>query len=192
MKMIGIYGEMESGKDTVGSILVRDHHYYRVSIGDHIRREILECHQEQLGPMVPLTVLRTLKGIKNSAGMRAAVHAKPTTPEIREALQWFGQHEFDRYPQHWLAQVRRELAQTKRTKVVFTDVRRPNEYDFVSGQGGEMWMTVKATELKQETIHKHITECGLRNYSFKQYISNNGSVPDLERLVKMIVREYGL
>lgn len=192
MKFIGLYGEMESGKDTVGQILIENYGYYKVSVGRHIRREILKLDPiiVSQATYIPNGVQVTLCKLQEKR-FRDAMYAKPTTPEIRAALQWFGQWWFDKDPTHWLSQVKCEIRDGNHKKIVFTDVRRPNEFN-LAAELGEVWAVIRASSLEPSTLRSHITETGLRGYPFKQYVSNNGDLKDLERLIGLLIREYKL
>jgi hypothetical protein len=207
MKLIGVSGMIESGKDTVADILIRNHGYQRVSVGFHIRMECTRLPDALLltrnALQMPGDVWKSAKRLHDLTfnEARKLVFAKPTEPDIRTLLQWYGQWKYMEDPDYWLSQVRYQiqmmLIRDVNIKVVMPDIRRENEFKMCQ-TNGETWCVVRSkcltepsTQLTKETLG-HVTETGWKTLPFKQYISNNGSLEDLEQLVGMLVKEYSL
>ncbi len=201
--IIGLYGEFESGKDTVAEILCRRFEYTRLAVGEYIRKE-MSYGSIPPGVWCPDRIRSTILSMREKR-MKEALYAKPTTPEIRAALQWYGETRFRMQSNYWLQQLAMDVEKLKvqgKDRIVVSDVRRVNEFDYCSRQG-EMWRVIRCTALTGMLLHErkevkyghlrdHITETCLNNHSFKQYISNNGDLQDLERLVCLLVKEYSL
>jgi hypothetical protein len=67
---------------------------------------------------------------------------------------------------------------------VITDVRLPNEADYVKFMGGRLWR-VKRPEVGP--VNSHLTESALDGYKVDQILHNNGSLEELRDLVKVRV-----
>jgi len=206
MKLIGVSGQLESGKDTVADILVNNHGYKRVSVGYHIRMECINLTKNELlelGTHMPKLVLDTARDLCNLTPSHASklVFAKPTEHVIRVLLQWYGQWKYEEDNDYWLNRVRYQIRVMQMAnegiRIVMSDVRRFNEFEMCRNHG-ETWCVVRAKSLAEPTTQQarealgHVTEMGWKALPFKQYISNNGSLDDLSKLVGMIVKEYDL
>ncbi len=188
MKMIGLSGPLSSGKDTVASIL-RQHGYHQMSYGKFIRKE---CEQGYMPPgiQVPDVVRRTITMMREQPGMRPMVWAKPTTPEVRAMLQWWGEWRFSVNAAYWTGQMRDEIKSLAGlNRVVITDIRRPNEFNLVHEFGGENWR-VERIQADNDPARTHITETQLENYNFTAYIDNNQDLARLADCVKHCLRCY--
>lgn len=201
MKLIGLYGEMESGKDTVADILIEEFHYYRVSVGRHIREELAKRPHVPTDTWVPYDLKRTLGHLANGRLVKDLLFAKPTTPEIRGLLQWWGTYRRCQHALYWLNMVVAEIKDGQHDRIVFSDLRVPAEFQ-MANMYGETWRVIRCNGLEADTIgrkrakygelHDHVTETSLDFFPFQQYISNNGDIQDLKRLVRMIAKEYKL
>lgn len=201
MKLIGLNGALESGKDATADILCKLHRYNRISIGRYIRDEVINNGFPNEAAWIPDRVRRILRSMHEKR-FKEAVYAKPTTIEIRETLQWWGEWRRRQNPQYWNLKMDEEIRNFpvsrlefgKPIKFVLTDMRMPAEFEYIHSNGGECWQIIRAEALtlKYGQIHQHETESALRNFPFKNYIANNGDLQDLERIVDMTVREYGL
>ncbi len=189
--LIGLSGHMRSGKDTVAEIL-GEYGYVRFSFGDHIRNELAEWwqHKPFQNPMIPDGVQRTLYLIQSEERIRQAIFQKPTTPEIREALQWWGMEKRWMNPRYWLDKVWTSMDNHQGTsgRAVISDVRMPNEIDAIQRKGGEVW------RIQREPIvcpfASHVTEYALDNYDFDAIIRNNTSIEDLKLLVRDVLKDF--
>lgn len=188
-KVIGLSGPLESGKDTVAGIL-KEYGYIQVSYGHYIRSDVLRGHLG-IGVWVPDRVRHTLRMLKSRKYPDELVYAKPTTPEIRELLQWWGQWRFETDTSYWTRLLLGgilELPQGK-GRIVVSDVRRPVEYYQVSGMKGENWKIERIAD-ESNPFRLHITETALAHYRFDVEIDNNQDINRLEHSVKMCLKAY--
>lgn len=207
MRLIGVSGMLESGKDTVADILIKNHGYYKVSVGYHIRVECIHLDDSylmtKLCHWMPKSVWDTAVYLHSLPLEKAydLVFSKSTTPAVRDLLQWYGQWRYAESESYWLDKIRVQIrsiqATGEHTRIVVPDVRRANEFEMCQSHG-ETWCVVRSrclsknsTKLSREALG-HITETVWKELPFKQYIINNGNLEDLEKLVGMIVKEYDL
>lgn len=189
--LIGLSGHLESGKNTVAEIL-GEYGYQRFAFGDHIRQELAHwwtCPPSN-NPLIPDGVKRTLYLIQSEERMRKAIFQKPTTPEIREAIQWWGREKCWLDPGYWIKKVWADIASKdcKTGRVVISDVRMPNEFQAIKAKGGEVW------RIQREPIvtpfMSHVTEHALDLHDFDAVISNTKWIGDLKQLVVAVLRDY--
>lgn len=189
--LIGVSGHCESGKDTVASIL-GEYGYVRFAFGDHIRRELAEwwLHKPSESTLVPDSVRKTLYSIQSEERFRKAIFQKPTTPEIREALQWWGMEKRWMHPCYWLNMMWSDMDNYEGTsgRAVISDVRLPAELDTIQRRGGEVW------RIQREPIvypfMSHVTEYALDMYNFDAVINNTKGIDDLKLLVRDVLRDF--
>ncbi len=189
--LIGLSGHMRSGKDTV-AIILKEYGYVRFSFGDHVRRELAEWwkYKPLHDTVIPDKIKHTLYLIQSEERIREAIFQKPTTPEITEALQWWGIYRRWANPFHWLSMVWADMVnhQGGSGRAVISDVRMPNEMDAIQRKGGEVW------RIQREPIvcpfASHVTEYALDNYDFDAIIRNNTSIDDLKLLVRDVLRDF--
>ena len=72
------------------------------------------------------------------------------------------------------------------SKVVFADVRFPNEANAIKSLGGEVW---RINREGYGAANDHISEHALDNYEFDHVISNDSTIPWLHKCADTLVRE---
>lgn len=182
--LIGLAGSMGAGKDTVASILVRDHGFTRLAFADAIKDMLLK-----LDPFVPWTG----GGIRLSKLMgdikATTVDEMKHLPEVRRMLQALGVAIRDIDPFFWVDTVYGKLANYPR--VVITDVRFPNEVEWVNSLTAPVYRVVGFREGIPDLFSDHISEKALDGYPL-EVIDNSGSIADLEKEVARLVETWGL
>jgi hypothetical protein len=177
VRAIGLSGYARSGKDTVAARMVSEHGYTRISFADPIREalERLNPHVEFGGYYMPLaTALRgtgweTLKDL--SPGSRVLLQRMGT--EV--AREMFSQD-------FWVEQALKKIPDG--AKVVFADVRYPNEAEAVRSLGGQVWRVVRQNT---EAANSHTSESAMDNYSFDAVIKNFAEIEELDSVVDHLV-----
>lgn len=190
MKLIGINGEIGAGKDTIADFLVANHGFTKISIGEYIRQGLI-CAEWLIksDKAIPASV----RGLLNSMGRdkrRALIYAKPTSPAVREALQWFGEMWVIQDPNHWISPLVSDIRDRQLERVVWCDIRRPLEYQTAKIIGGELWKVTRNIVRRRVAdikAAKHITETALATHEFDVIITNNGSLAELSRKVSKLV-----
>lgn len=78
----------------------------------------------------------------------------------------------------WIEQAFKRAKEYER--VVFSDVRFPNEADAIKEQGGKIW---RINRRSHSAVNSHASEHAMDNYLFDHAIYNNGSLDDLSNEV---------
>lgn len=172
---IALTGEMRSGKDEVGKILVEEYGFVRYAFGDGIRK-----------------VTRKLFPHEFEQGV------KP-----RKLLQEFGQEQVERYPRVWVDACFREMlydgVDPIEDNVVITDLRQPHEYEALVESGfiivrvntkghiRKRRMELAGEEVSDDVL-RHSTESHVRSFEVDFEIDNNGSTEQLRNNVIALLR----
>ena len=169
--IIGLSGYAQSGKDTVAELLCLNYDYMRMAFADPMRNALY-----RLNPY-----------IKDNISLRDSVneHGWETTKRIgntRELLQRFGT-EVGREmfgENFWVDQAFKQVHMYER--VVFADVRFPNEAQKIKDYRGQVW---RITRGDNKPINSHPSEHALDNWSFDFHLNNDGTLDDLAEEVFM-------
>jgi hypothetical protein len=161
MILIGISGPLKSGKDTVFEILSRRQtELKRMAFADPLKKEVAEACG------VTVDFINEHKDV------------------FRPMLQWWGT-DFRRNLHgklYWIKQAQLNLDSVKCrgfTGVVFTDVRFPNEYEFIKQNGGEVWRISR--DVGDHAHRQHDSES--MRFPYDRLIENNTSLDALEESV---------
>lgn len=161
--IVGLSGYARSGKDTVARCMEG---YTRRAFADPMRDMMLV-----LNPIVHDSV--RLADAVQRIGWEGA---KCQYPEARRLLQAFGtdvgRNMID--DDLWVQVSARDLRGWE--KIVFTDVRFPNEADAIRKIGGQVWRIERPG---YGPVNGHSSETALDGYEFDATVVNDGSVEDL-------------
>lgn len=165
IEVLGLAGYARSGKDTVAQELL-NHGYMPMSFAGPIKKAMLT-----LNPLVDED--KTYKDIVDDMGLEAA---KGEYPEVRRLLQVFGtevgRNMFSE--DFWVEQALQSIPDG--FKVVFTDVRYPNEANMIKEFGGQVWWVQREGV---GPLNDHPSENSLEGYPFEFHIANNGTIEEL-------------
>ena len=184
--LIGLVGEKEVGKDTVGAMLTANYGYERRAFADTLRNEVSDCLNGEFPRVEPLVIPEDIKhvlAVYRSHG--EAAFEKPVPTDMRRLLQWWGtefRRTFD--PDYWVKAVAKDLPKS----TVITDVRFPNEVAFVRAAGGAL---IKINRSKPDStigpavIETHVSEDLAKSDSveYDLVIDNNGTLADLQAII---------
>lgn len=188
--VIGILGEKEAGKDTIATVLVETFGYTRRAFGDKLKREAAETLDSgqfprfEFGPHIPDDI-RGIVSAHRDQGFR--VFEKPTSPEMRRLLQWWGT-DFRRTmePDYWVRFVAADLPEL----LVITDVRFPNELEFIRSCGGVAWKVVrpKVASIESGLTENHVSEALAKSdVEVDEIILNDSTVAALQdKVLKLL------
>ncbi|QPB09708.1 dNMP kinase [Streptomyces phage Shaeky] len=171
MRDVALIGRARSGKDSVGARLVSRYGYKRLAFADPLKDMVLE-----INPWVPTTpgVVVRLHRLIQDVGWD---YAKETYPEVRRILQHTGQSVRRQDPNYWVRVMRDTIDHTT-GRLVITDVRYPNEADFLAGYGFRL-VRINRPALGDPDPNAHISETALDDYPVPVTILNNGTLEDL-------------
>jgi len=184
--IIGLTGYAQSGKDTVANILVEKYGFIRVAFADRIRDFLFEAN-----PMFD-SVAGEPRFVREYVIHYGWEDAKKN-PQIRRLLQNIGVAARNVFGEEfWVDQAMRQLDTTN--DYVITDVRFKNEADALKNMGE--WVEGSTTQLWRikrlgvEAVNDHISENELDDYKVDQIFTNNGTIEDLELMVKTRMMSY--
>jgi hypothetical protein len=143
-RIIGVTGYAQHGKDSLGQLLVDEFEYTRVGFADALKTMALRLN--------PVTTTRWYVTDVEVVRLQAEVddggwESAKKNPEVRRILQVLGTECVRDIigPDAWVAALHRSLDPTKR--YVITDVRFPNEADFIRRMDG---LVVRVTRVNED------------------------------------------
>jgi len=167
--IVGLSGYAQSGKDTVAQILVDNYGFTRVSFADPIRALLYETN-----PM--LKEGYRVQGLVDSYGWDKV---KVDYPEARLLLQDLGVGARKVFgDDFWIKQALKNIGFGN---YVVTDVRFRNEATAIWSMPGKIW---RIKRLGVTAVNAHVSETEMDDYPVDQIFSNNGTIEELELLVK--------
>lgn len=191
--LVGLAGRARSGKDTVGNALVEGYGFRRFAFADKVKQAALALDPligtftgvpggTIRGPAVPHRLSQVVK----SVGMD---DAKMTVPEVRRILQYMGTEAGREIHgvNLWTEAIWKDLYGSAQPTVI-TDVRFPNEVDFIRNMGG---VVVRLTRESQglATGNTHASEAQVDGLDVDLEIVND-STP--EWAAELILRYLGI
>lgn len=176
--IIGLSGYAQSGKDTVAELLCLNYGYTRLSFADPMRDAIYT-----LNPIV-FNLNSRVADLVDEFGWDVA----KANPEVRRLLQVFGtevgRKQFGE--NFWVQQA---FDKVESDRVVFADVRFPNEANEIIQYGGQVW---RVNRHNHAPVNGHKSEHAMDNFMFKHVLYNDGTLDDLSDEVFMLAKELGL
>jgi hypothetical protein len=181
--IIGLSGYAQSGKDTVAKVLVEKYGYRRVAFADPIRDLLYG-----MDPLVPKgygesVINYRLQDLVDSYGWEKI---KVDYPEVRRLLQDVGVEARRLFGDtFWIYQALSDVA--PQDKVVVSDVRFENEAQWIQEFGGQIW---RIKRIGTAAVNDHVSESEMDGYKVDQIFVNNGTVSDLEMLIRTRMQSY--
>ena len=176
--IIGLSGYAQSGKDTVAELLCLNYGFKRISFALPMRDAIYTLN--------PLVDGRSrIADVVDEYGWDVA----KANPEVRRLLQVFGT-EVGRElfgKRFWIDQAFKRAEEYQR--VVFSDVRFPNEAKAILQRGGDVW---RINRHNHTPVNGHTSEHAMDNFLFKHVIYNDSTLDDLFAECKILAKELGL
>jgi hypothetical protein len=168
--IIGLAGYAQSGKDTVAKILIENFGFERVAFADPIRNMLME-----INPFVEDDM--RVADLVNDYGWDIA----KAKPEVRRLLQDLGVGARKVFGEDFW--VKQALGSHKPwDNVVVTDVRFTNEADYIKGfPEAQLW---RIKRIGVGAVNGHVSERDMDGYNVDQIFANNGTLGDLEALIK--------
>lgn len=178
VKIIGLSGYARSGKDTVADILVKDHGFTRVSFAQPMRdalyalNPIVNIYGDSLQYVIDQYGWDDYKRFEEFNGIRELMQRLGT--EVARK-QW-GEN-------FWVDQAEGIMLNllNEGKKVVFTDVRFPNEAEMIDEYvNGQVWRIRRPGVFP---ANDHASEVSMDDYEFDRFIDNNGTIDELTWVV---------
>ena len=146
--VVGCVGYARSGKDSIGSVMVKEYGFKRISYGDALKQDLDDYMKEQ--------VFEDLKKHGIELPMEDIQFLNPKTIEIKEILRpymvWYGEFmKKNNGIQYWVNRTHSQIGEAK--KIIITDVRRVNEL--------EPFFIETANKYNFESMLLHISQYGL-------------------------------
>lgn len=186
--IIGLVGFIGSGKGTVRDILMREHGYHGCAFADSLKDAVSTIFSWPR---------ELLEGDSNtSRAFRDRVDpwwshkfGYEVTPRLM--LQKMGTEACrnNLADNIWIAALEKRIHGHE--DVVISDVRFPNEIDFVRSAGGKIILISRSpSPTEEELARMHISETAWRKESVDCVIDNNGSIQDLKRNVEITLTSF--
>jgi hypothetical protein len=173
--IIGLSGYAQVGKDTVAQILVEEYGFTRIGFADIIKKAAYI-----LDPLITMDGMRLAHAVD-----KYGWEGSKQVPEVRRILQVLGS-EIGRDlidPQIWVELTMHSVHVDD--KIVISDVRFRNEAEEIKWKQGQVWRISRIDKGAPVNIHR--SETDMDSWDFDQYISNNGTVEELNALIKEIL-----
>ena len=125
-----------------------------------------------------------ISSFKEAGLMPDWVHVED--PKPRSLLQWWGtEYRRAKDPDYWVKRLRKTLEDHKPDFALITDVRFPNEAEFIKQAGG---LLVKVIRLGAPdiTVHPHASESELDGYTGWDHVIEAVSAEDCKRQAEAI------
>ena len=166
--IIGLSGYARSGKDTVAGMLIGLHKYDNRAFADEVRQFLT-----QINP-----VLEDGHRLNEIVGQFGWEYAKART-EVRRLLQVVGLEVRNFFGENcWVD--RAMIGVSSSQKIVFTDVRFPNEAEMIKALGGEIWRIQRPGIAP---INNHPSESAMDDWQFDKMILNSSGVEGLKQQI---------
>lgn len=172
-RIIGLCGAAGAGKDTVGTFLRLRHGYRRAAFADPIR-EMLRALLKAGGLSdFEITYYMTDREAKEQPipglGVSYRHMAQTLGTEWGRAVK----------PTLWLDVALAHIAAAPQASFVFTDVRFPNEAEWIKAHGGELWRV----ERPVSAVREHISEQLIGQLTADRVVDNSGTVAELQKII---------
>jgi hypothetical protein len=173
--LIGLGHYARTGKDSVASVLVKEHGFTRVAFADALKELALKAD--------PLIYNNAMVNVATGRGhLKQVVHAngwenaKNQFPEVRKFLQNLGVAAREVMGENVWVDLALDGTYGGQDRVVVTDVRFENEAHAIALMGGKL---VKVSRPGFGPANQHVSETGLEDYEWDYELQNNGSLDDL-------------
>ena len=201
--LIGLSGKKRAGKDTVAAYLVEKYVFERVAFADPLREVALKVDSiigAEIDPRgsvacgyggrlydVPTAEPVLLSEVVRRCGWEGAKAHGEYGAEVRRVLQRMGVGVRDLDPDFWLRIAAEKIGvmMDARRNVVVTDVRFPNEADYIKRHG----FLIRVIRPGLDHTDTHESETALDDYPHDAYLINDGSVQDLRDQVDCLLGE---
>jgi hypothetical protein len=184
VEVVGISGYARAGKDTAAAWFVNNHGYTRMSFADPIREALEVINPKVMIPGIGYMTVKQSLSISEKVGDNGWEFLKESGEGIRGMLQRLGT-EVGREmfsEDFWVEQALNRAPDG--SKIVFADVRFPNEAEAIRSLGGKI---IRVNREGVSAVNAHISETAMDDYSFDVVIENSGSIEEFHELIGCVV-----
>lgn len=183
MALIVISGKARAGKDTLGEILKNnfEENYFTLAYADNLKRKVMDDFD--------LSIEQLYGNLKEVPDERYP-KGDGTFWTPREIMQYLGTECYRKIEDgFWVRQLFDIVDRNKLNNVIITDARFPNEVNPVIERGG-FHIRIQRDGAGSAQGKEHASEISLDKYENADYIiDNNGTIEDLTRVAKKIIKE---
>lgn len=173
LKIIGLSGYAQSGKDTVGKMLV-EQGYERLAFADTLKIMLLELNPIALVVKSGGSVVRwRVQDVVQANGWEQA----KKIGDVRELLQRLGMSGRRLIGDDVWVKAVFDLVDDL-SRFVITDVRFPDEAQAIKDAGGQVWRIERPDT---EPVNRHESETALDDWAFDLTIVNGGTLEELQK-----------
>lgn len=196
MKLIGLTGYAQHGKDSAADVLCAEFGYTRYAFADQLRAMALA-----LNPYVYINDMDA-RAVMVTAGFwrldvlidHAGWNRAKKSEDVRAFLQRLGTEAVREHlgEDAWVEALERKIRIERPLRVVVTDVRFPNEAEWVKSLGGRLWRAQRWTEKGELWDNGIGTEHPSEKHIAKLPVDRNLNAVTLDELqneVRLAVRE---
>jgi hypothetical protein len=176
--MIGLTGYAYVGKDTLANLLVRNHGYHRLGFADPLYAMLLA-----LNPPVPRLDAPPLLTVQElfdvcDGSWTLAKQDPFHGPGLRGLLQRLGTEAVRKHlgEDAWVRAAARTINENGWTRTAMSDVRFPNEAEFVRQSGG---IVVRIVRPGYGPVNQHVSDAGQGSIKVDLTIANDGEPSDM-------------
>lgn len=190
--IIGLCGIQGSGKDTVGSILINEHNFIKLSFAGTLKDTVAVLFSWPRDMLEGATEESRIWRETIDPFWAEKTGMNDFTP--RKALQYIGT---DLLRDHlckdiWSAIVENKInmliKENPKINIVITDCRFTNEFNMLKKFNQCQIIRIdRDTKTKLIQSQSHSSEIEWLNYSFDNIISNNGTIDDLKDQIKNLI-----
>jgi hypothetical protein len=179
--IIGLHGESRAGKDSVAQILVKNYWFTQKALATPIRNILLDLNpwlRDNFGDLVQLRWL-----YEECDGNWDMIKAK--SKDSVEYMIRLGQSARDNIHEDvWIESAFPSVLggdDTLEENIVVSDIRQPNEVNFIKMLGGELWL------IERPGTEKRGMDGLLKDVKWDVRIANTGTLEDLSKTVQSIM-----
>lgn len=172
--IIGLSGYAQSGKDTVAGMLIGLHGYNNRAFANPMREALYV-----LNPIV-ISDLGGQDRLQHIVDEHGWEYAKKYT-DARRLMQVIGTEVGRKMfgEDFWVKQAFKGISIDD--KIVFTDVRFPNEAQMVKDFNGQVWRVIRPG---YSPVNDHPSESAMDDWAFDKVIMNNSGLESLKAQIK--------
>lgn len=177
--LIGVCGKAGAGKDTIGSYLVTNYGFKQIALADPIKRLVKDVFV--LDDHTVYDRVAREKPLEQWNGWT-----------VRKLLQTIGTEMFRKTIDEsiWVKSLWQRVAKDIQSDYVVTDVRFPNELEFLKDSAGEKFVSIKVT---RNGCNGNV---GVNGHESEKYdlstdfiLSNNGTIQELCMQVDLLIQK---